>query len=125
MLLVPRKFAAGPSGRRQKETIMTNWSHRARLATAFTLCVFAFLVAGDADAFNSYLTTFKSTYPSSTTGNAGCVTCHGTRADGSSDTGTWNRYGAALRAAGYDAPTLPLDEGVRRYVEWLMARERG
>jgi PKD repeat protein len=100
MLPVPRKFAAGPSGRRQKETIMTNWSHRARLATAFTLCVFAFLVAGDADAFNSYLTTFKSTYPSSTTGNAGCVTCHGTRADGSSDTGTWNRYGTAMRAAG-------------------------
>ena len=32
---------------------------------------------------------------------------------------------ARLRAAGYDAPTVPLDEGVRRYVEWLMARERG
>ena len=29
-----------------------------------------------------------------------------------------------LRAAGYDAPTLTLDEGVRRYVEWMMARER-
>ncbi len=29
-----------------------------------------------------------------------------------------------LRAAGYDAPTVPLDEGVRRYVEWLMARDR-
>ena len=29
-----------------------------------------------------------------------------------------------LRAAGYDAPTLALDEGVRRYVEWMMARER-
>ena len=29
-----------------------------------------------------------------------------------------------LRAAGYDAPTLSLDEGVRRYVEWMMARER-
>lgn len=32
---------------------------------------------------------------------------------------------ARLRAAGYDAPTLPLEEGVRRYVEWLMAREPG
>ena len=72
----------------------------ARLATAITCCVFAFFVAGDAGAFNSYLTTFKSTYPSSTSGNAGCVTCHGTKADGSSDTGTWNRYGAALRTAG-------------------------
>ena len=29
-----------------------------------------------------------------------------------------------LRAAGYGAPTVPLDEGVRRYVEWLMARDR-
>jgi ADP-L-glycero-D-manno-heptose 6-epimerase len=29
-----------------------------------------------------------------------------------------------LRAAGYAAPTLPLDEGVRRYVEWMMARGR-
>lgn len=29
-----------------------------------------------------------------------------------------------LRAAGYDAPTLTLEEGVRRYVEWMMARER-
>ncbi|CAG0995166.1 ADP-L-glycero-D-manno-heptose 6-epimerase [Burkholderiales bacterium] len=29
-----------------------------------------------------------------------------------------------LRAAGYTAPTLTLDEGVRRYVEWLMAHER-
>jgi len=29
-----------------------------------------------------------------------------------------------LRASGYQAPTIPLDEGVRRYVEWLMARER-
>ena len=27
-----------------------------------------------------------------------------------------------LRAAGYSAPTLALDEGVRRYVDWLMAR---
>jgi ADP-L-glycero-D-manno-heptose 6-epimerase len=26
-----------------------------------------------------------------------------------------------LRAAGYSAPTLTLDEGVRRYVDWLMA----
>ncbi len=32
---------------------------------------------------------------------------------------------ARLRAAGYGAPTLTLDEGVRRYVEWMMARERG
>jgi len=31
---------------------------------------------------------------------------------------------ARLRAAGYAAPTVPLDEGVGRYVEWLMARER-
>lgn len=31
---------------------------------------------------------------------------------------------AKLRASGYKAPTTPLDEGVRRYVEWLMARER-
>jgi ADP-L-glycero-D-manno-heptose 6-epimerase len=29
-----------------------------------------------------------------------------------------------LRASGYKAPTIPLDEGVRGYVEWLMARER-
>lgn len=78
---------------------MTIRPRRARLATATTLCVFAYLAAVDAEAFNSYLTTFKSTYPASTSGNAGCVTCHGTKADGSSDTGTWNRYGAALRAA--------------------------
>jgi ADP-L-glycero-D-manno-heptose 6-epimerase len=31
---------------------------------------------------------------------------------------------AKLAASGYKAPTIPLDEGVRRYVEWLMARER-
>ena len=30
-----------------------------------------------------------------------------------------------LRAAGYTAPTLGLDEGVRRYVDWLMARPAG
>ena len=29
-----------------------------------------------------------------------------------------------LRASGYAAPTVPLAEGVRRYVEWLMARGR-
>jgi ADP-L-glycero-D-manno-heptose 6-epimerase len=29
-----------------------------------------------------------------------------------------------LRASGYAATTLTLDEGVSRYVEWLMARER-
>jgi ADP-L-glycero-D-manno-heptose 6-epimerase len=29
-----------------------------------------------------------------------------------------------LRAAGYREPTVALDEGVRRYVEWMMARER-
>ena len=68
-------------------------------AVAITLCAFALLIAGEARAFNSYLTTFKNTYPSSTTGNASCVTCHGTKADGSSDTGTWNGYGAAVRAA--------------------------
>jgi len=78
---------------------MTKRFPGARLATAIESCVFAVLAAGDAEAFNSYLTTFKSTYPSSTTGNAGCVTCHGTKADGSSDTGTWNGYGAAVRAA--------------------------
>jgi ADP-L-glycero-D-manno-heptose 6-epimerase len=31
---------------------------------------------------------------------------------------------ARLRAAGYAAPTVPLEEGVRRYVEWLMAHDR-
>jgi ADP-L-glycero-D-manno-heptose 6-epimerase len=31
---------------------------------------------------------------------------------------------ARLRAAGYAAPTVPLGEGVRRYVEWLMAHDR-
>lgn len=29
-----------------------------------------------------------------------------------------------LRAAGYREPTIELAEGVRRYVEWMMARER-
>lgn len=29
-----------------------------------------------------------------------------------------------LRAAGYAQPTVELDAGVRRYVEWMMARER-
>jgi len=29
-----------------------------------------------------------------------------------------------LRASGCKVPATPLDEGVRRYVEWLMARER-
>jgi PKD repeat protein len=56
------------------------------------------LLATDARAFSSYLTTFSSTYPASTTDNAGCVTCHGTNASGSANTGTFNRYGAALRA---------------------------
>jgi ADP-L-glycero-D-manno-heptose 6-epimerase len=31
---------------------------------------------------------------------------------------------AKLRAAGYREPTVELAEGVRRYVEWMMARER-
>ncbi len=30
----------------------------------------------------------------------------------------------ALRTSGYHAPTVPLEQGVGRYVEWLMARER-
>lgn len=73
-------------------------SLQARWVIVSGLCLSAVLLATDARALSSYLTTFNSTYPASTTGNASCVTCHGTTASGSSNTGTFNRYGAALRA---------------------------
>lgn len=77
---------------------MATSSRQARWAIVTGFCLSAVLLATDARAFSSHLATFNSTYPASTTGSASCVTCHGTTASGSSNTGTFNRYGAALRA---------------------------
>jgi len=58
--------------------------------------------APGAHAFNSYLTSFQSTYPNSTTGDAGCVVCHGTNASGARDTGTFNVFGAEVASRSGD-----------------------
>jgi len=73
---------------------------------AIVLCsVAAWMWTPGAYAFNSYLTSFESTYPGSTTGNAGCVVCHGTNASGARDTGTFNVFGAELASRGGDIVT--------------------
>ncbi len=73
-----------------------------RVAATVLCSVPAWLWAPGSYAFNPYLDSFQATYSSSTTGNAGCVVCHGTNASGTRDTGTFNVYGAALLGQGGD-----------------------
>ena len=77
----------------------------ARIAGVLLCGVTASLWAPGSHAFNSYLTDFQSAYSSSTTGDAGCVVCHGTKASGASDTGTFNVFGAELASRGGDIVT--------------------